>query len=209
VPALERIEVSHPSRNRKVTAAFVAVALLVGGGYYYFVQVQLPRFETVREGVLYRSGQPRGLGMHWIEARGIRTVVGLRRPDKKGTIEASRHAAENGMHYVNIPLGPSAGEIDEAAREFLDIVEDESNWPVLVHCGRGKERAGVMSAVYRIAHDGWTNEQAMQEGFELGMTEGRMPIAEAFILSYRPQGSGEPLEGPNGDLPEVPWIEID
>ena len=199
----------HPPRYRKAVAAFAAAALLAGGAYYYFVQVQLPRFETVREGVLYRSGQPRGLGMHWIQARGIRTVVGLRRPDKKGTIEATRHAEENGMRYINIPLGSSSGEIDEAAREFLDIVEDESNWPVLVHCGRGKERAGVMSAVYRIEHDGWTNEEALQEGFELGMTEGRMPIAEAFVLSYQPQGSGEPLASSDEDLPVVPWIEID
>ncbi len=199
----------HPPRYRKAIAAVAAAASLAGGAYYYFVQVQLPRFETVREGVLYRSGQPRALGMHWIQARGIRTVVGLRRPDKKGTIEAARHAEENGMRYVNIPLGPSAEEIDEAAREFLEIVEDEGNWPVLVHCGRGKERAGVMSAVYRIEHDGWTNEEALQEGFELGMTEGRMPIAEAFILNYSPQGPVETPGGPNGDLPEVPWIEID
>jgi len=201
--------VTHPQRYRKSIAALSAAALLAGGAYYYFVQVQLPRFETVREGVLYRSGQPRGLGMHWVQARGIRTVVGLRGPDKKGTIEAARHAEENGMRYVNIPLGPSAREIGEAAREFLEIVEDESNWPVLVHCGRGKERAGVMSAVYRIEHDGWTNEEALEESFELGMTRGRMPIAEAFILSYRPRRSGEASAGPNGDLPVVPWIEID
>jgi protein tyrosine/serine phosphatase len=201
--------VRHPPRYRKAIAAFAAAALLAGGAYYYFVQVQLPRFETVREGVLYRSGQPRALGMHWIQARGIRTVVGLRLPEKKGTIEATRHAAENGMRYVNIPLGPSTEELSEAAREFLEIVEDESNWPVLVHCGRGKERAGVMSAVYRIEHDGWTNEEALEEGFELGMTRGRMPIAEAFILDYRPEGSEEAPAGPSGGLPEVPWIEID
>lgn len=196
-------------RRRCAAATLAALALMVGGAYYYFVQVELPHFQTVRQGVLYRSGQPHALGMYWLRTRGIRTVVGLRRPDNEGTIEAARYAEQHGMRYVNIPVGSSSENLATAAREFLDVVEDESNWPVLVHCARGKERSGVMSAVYRIEHDGWTNQAALEEGFELGMTKGRMPVAEGFILGYRPAGFGAAPTEPGTGVAETPWIEAD
>jgi protein tyrosine/serine phosphatase len=32
-----------------------------------------------------------------------------------------------------------------------------------VHCAGGKHRTGVMTAVYRMANDGWSSDQAFKE----------------------------------------------
>ncbi len=173
------------SRTTKVAIALVAGVLIIGGGYYYFIRVSLPRFHVVREGVLYRSGQPRGIGLEWLKARDMRTLINLRTPESDGTPEARRFAQENGLRFYNFSIGNTPTAIQASVETFLDIVGDESSWPVLVHCAAGKERAAVMPAVFRIEYDGWSNEEALEEAYRLGLEKGAMPIREEFIRNYR------------------------
>jgi protein tyrosine/serine phosphatase len=46
---------------------------------------------------------------------------------------------------------------------FLRIVNDPKKTPVLVHCMHGADRTGVMCATYRLAVQGWTKEDAIEE----------------------------------------------
>ena len=55
---------------------------------------------------------------------------------------------------------------DDAVR-FLQLATDKARQPVFVHCQHGADRAGAMCAVYRVAVDGWTKQQAIDE-----MTQG-------------------------------------
>jgi tyrosine-protein phosphatase SIW14 len=193
-------------RNKLLITTAIAI-LLVGSYYYYFIQKSLPHFHTVKEGVLYRSGQPRGLGLAWIKLYGIRTLINLRKPDSDGTAEEKSYAAENGLRFYNFSIGSSHEEIDETVKRFLAIVEDKSHWPILVHCSRGKERSGVLSAIYRIEHDHWTNEQALAETYRLGLDRGQMPIPENYIKNYRPSWAPQQdiAPTPSQALTEVPW----
>ena len=169
------------SRRTKILSALAITIAIVGGAYYYFIQVALPHFHTVSEGTLYRSGQPRGFGLAWVKHYGIRTLINLRSPDSDGTPEEKEFAAENGLNFYNFPIGSSHEDIGDIVDRFLAIVDDKSNWPILVHCSRGKERSGVLSAIYRIEYDRWSNDQALQETYRLGLEEGHMPIPENLI----------------------------
>ena len=51
----------------------------------------------------------------------------------------------------------------DAAQRFLEIVNDQTNWPVYVHCAGGRHRTGSMIAVYRMTVDHWTLDQAYAE----------------------------------------------
>ncbi len=181
--------------------------LMIGGSYYYFIQVALPNFHTTRKGVLYRSGQPRGLGLEFVRLYGIRTLVNLRKPNSKGSPEEKAFAAEKGLHFYNFSIGSSAGEIDKTVKRFLAIVADTSNWPILVHCSRGIERSGVLSAIYRVEYDRWSNEDALEETYRLGLERGHMPIPENYIKNYRPDWAAgqNTTEKSAENLPEVPW----
>lgn len=58
---------------------------------------------------------------------------------------------------------------------FLQLVTDPGRTPVLVHCQHGADRTGTMCALYRIAVQGWTKEDAIRE-----MTEGGYGFHEVW-----------------------------
>ena len=110
---------------------------------------------------LYRSAQPSSEGMRNLKAMGIETVVNLRsfhsdRDKIKGT----------GLAYEHIYMKAWHPEEEDAIR-FLQIVTNPKRSPVLVHCQHGADRTGAMCAIYRVAVQGWGEEEALKE-----MTEG-------------------------------------
>ena len=110
---------------------------------------------------LYRSAQPTRDGMARLKELGIKTVVNLRsfHSDRKKLGNAA-------MTYEHITMKAWHPEEKEIIR-FLRLVTDESAAPVLVHCQHGADRTGTMCAVYRVAVQGWTKEEALKE-----MTDG-------------------------------------
>ena len=56
-------------------------------------------------------------------------------------------------------LGP---ENEEVIR-FIQIVTDSNSAPVFVHCQHGADRTGLMCAIYRIAVQGWSKDEAIAE----------------------------------------------
>jgi protein tyrosine/serine phosphatase len=51
--------------------------------------------------------------------------------------------------------------------------------PVFVHCRYGCDRAGTIIACYRIRHDHWSNEAALEEARKYGLS-----ILEQGMISY-------------------------
>ena len=108
----------------------------------------------------YRGGQPKREDYVQLSALGIKTVVDLRQsgPDEEQTL------VENaGMKFYSIPMNASYPPSETTIHQFLQLVNDPANQPVFVHCEDGHIRTGVMTAVYRITHDGFTADQAYAE----------------------------------------------
>jgi len=108
----------------------------------------------------YRGAQPKGRNYEQLAALGIKTIVDLREDAKDDARSATERA---GMRYFNLPMKEKSYPQAETAARFLQIVNDQANWPVFVHCAGGRHRTGVMTAVYRMAVDGWGVDQAYQE----------------------------------------------
>ena len=53
--------------------------------------------------------------------------------------------------------------VQDAAAKFLEIVNNNENWPVYVHCAGGRHRTGAMTAVYRMTVQGWDVDRAYEE----------------------------------------------
>jgi len=92
-----------------------------------------------------------------LEKMGIKTVVNLRsfhsdRREMQGTK----------MLYQHITMKAWHAEDKELVR-FLKIVTNKNHQPVFVHCQYGPDRTGTMCALYRIAVQGWTKGQAIEE----------------------------------------------
>jgi len=129
----------------------------------------VPNLHKVDSG-LYRSAQPDEIGMINLRKMGIRTIVNLRAfhsdSDEIGDIK---------LACKNIPVNTWDIKEDDAV-EFLKIVTETENLPVLVHCQHGADRTGAMIAVYRIAVQGWSKREAIQE-----MTRGGFGFHEIWI----------------------------
>lgn len=127
----------------------------------------LPVFYQVDEG-LYRGAQPSPEGIERLARMGIRTVISLRQPSR-AMVEERRQVERLGMRWVHIPMWFWWSPSDRQVRQFLSVATDPASRPVFVHCRQGRNRAGVMCAVYRVAYQGWDPQHAYAEGRRLGL----------------------------------------
>lgn len=106
---------------------------------------------------LYRGAQPGGEGMQQLKKFGIKTIVNLRSfHSDRGEI------GDTGLSYEHFYMKPWHAEDEEVVR-FLKIVTDGERTPAFVHCQRGADRTGTMCAIYRIAVQGWSKDEAIAE----------------------------------------------
>jgi protein-tyrosine phosphatase len=77
--------------------------------------------------------------------------------------EEERLVENAGMRFFRVPLTVSSPPTAADVTRFLGLVNDPANQPVYVHCRGGRHRTGVMTAAYRMTHDGWTAAQAYAE----------------------------------------------
>lgn len=106
---------------------------------------------------LYRSAQPTKEGFENLKKLGIKTIVNLR------AFHTDEGLLRNtGLEYEHIYMKAWNAEEEDAVK-FLKIITDTKRTPVLVHCQHGADRTGTMCAIYRIAVQGWTKEDALKE----------------------------------------------
>jgi uncharacterized protein (TIGR01244 family) len=128
---------------------------------------ELPKFHQVN-GQLFRGAQPKKNGLKRLADLGIKTIVNLRADDGLSRME-EREVRAAGMQYFSAPLNETGRPTNAQVRRAVAILETPENQPVFVHCRLGVDRTGLIIAVYRIAHDGWTSERAMAEARHYGM----------------------------------------
>jgi protein tyrosine/serine phosphatase len=108
----------------------------------------------------YRGARPKERDYKALAELGIKTVIDLTdnsREYEQPAVEAA------GLRYVNIPMVDKSYPSIEQVNEFLKVVNDPETGKFFVHCAGGRHRTGVVGAVYRFNHDGWTLEQVLAE----------------------------------------------
>lgn len=122
--------------------------------------VHIDNFGRV-DATYYRGAQPQGRDYADLATLGIKTVINLTSDD--ALAEEKSMVEQAGMKYLQIPMTTHAVPTAAQLTEFLKVVNDSASQPVYVHCVGGRHRTGVMTAAYRITHDGWTSDQAFKE----------------------------------------------
>jgi len=137
------------------------------------------------------GGQPTADNIRELKERGFQTVINLRAPDEKNLLkDEKRHVEDNCMDYASIPVASQT--LDEAAvQRFSTTVGAKNSQPVYVHCGSGG-RAGVLALLYLAIDNGWTVEQALQEGEKHGIGPSeRSPYRRFFEEYIQRRSAGE------------------
>lgn len=131
----------------------------------------------VAPGIL-RGAQPRPEGYETLRKMGIRTVVNLRfRHGERRAVEAA------GMRSVEIPMDTLSNVDPAKVRKVLAVMTDPENLPLFVHCAHGKDRTGLVVAVYRMEVDGWSEEEAEAEMEAFGFHDVWLQIRK-FVRRY-------------------------
>ena len=144
---------------------------------------ELPNFHKVNE-MVYRGAQPKSGGLALLRQLGIKTVVNLRDDDARARREGvDAHLA--GLQYFNFPFERWGRPQDKAMEQVLAIINNPANQPVFVHCQHGADRAGVVIAVYRIAHDGWTSQRATAEAKRYGLKPWQLGMKDYIQDFYK------------------------
>jgi tyrosine-protein phosphatase SIW14 len=124
----------------------------------------IPNFGEVTPN-LYRGGRPSHEGLDALKDMGVNLVVDLRGVNK----EEEATVKKLGMQYVAIPLHCPFPK-DEPFAKFLRVIRENPAAKIFVHCRLGDDRTGMAVAAYRMAEEGRSAEEAMNEMKAFGFT---------------------------------------
>ncbi len=151
--------------------------LLVDHGIFRLFYVNAHKLSDLA----WRSAQPAPHQIRRFARAGIRTVVNLRGERQCGSYWLEQEAcARHGLKLVNYQIrsraAPTREELLGAKRLFEEI-----EYPVLMHCKSGADRAGLMCVLYRFLHEGVPLKEATRE---LSLKYGHIRQADTGILDY-------------------------
>lgn len=185
----------------KKTALF-GLLLFMGASAVYVWWVHFNyRFGEVSENKVYKSGRiPPEEIADFIKRHNIKTVIDLRHPgvqdklnpDDKNNIDLEKEAIAKlkNVRHINIPS--TQVPTRQTLSEFFKVLDDDTVYPVLMHCYHGTGRAQMYSALYRIEYENYSNEEARAttrtilhgSSFDKGQPKGD------FLINYSPRKNG-------------------
>ncbi|GAA6155482.1 tyrosine-protein phosphatase [Pyruvatibacter sp. HU-CL02332] len=144
----------------------------------------------------WRSGQPWPYQVKQAKERGIRTILNLRGARDCGSYVLEREACEKyGITLIDMPLDSrGAPQVDRLnrAQEIFSTIE----YPVLMHCKSGADRAGIGSALYQMLKEGQTVTQAKSQlSLRYGhVRQAKTGVLDAFLEEYEARNAREPID---------------
>ncbi len=180
--------------------ALALSVVLVPSLYYRAVYAHAKRFREVTPGRFYRSGQLTAQGLREvIERHQIKTVINLQNeaPDPlmretyfgKPVIRESTLCQQLGVRYLLLEPDLLPPKHDEQERprvidEYLQVLDDPTAYPILLHCKAGLHRTGLLVAIYRMECEGWTVGEAIRELRANGFAHEDSTSANEYIAQY-------------------------
>jgi protein-tyrosine phosphatase len=188
----------------------VGIVLIVGVApvvYFRDLYAYNKRLREVVPGRFYRAGQMTAGGLaETVEKLHIKLILNVQDdfpdPDLYESFWSGRTVKESelcrrlGVRYEFIapdliPLVDADQKHPRAIDRFLELLDDESNYPVLLHCKAGLHRTGILTAVYRMEYQGWTPAAAFRElkahGFGPWACSAANLYVSQYVLHYRPR----------------------
>jgi protein tyrosine phosphatase (PTP) superfamily phosphohydrolase (DUF442 family) len=131
------------------------------------------------------AGQPSERAFTKVAASGFRSVLSLRTADEGIDLKRERSLVEeNGLRYFNIPVVSSAPR-PEQADEFIKLVKEKSNHPMLINCASAN-RVGAFMMIYRVLEQGWSEEKALDEALKIGLRGDELKkFAQSYIARHK------------------------
>jgi protein tyrosine/serine phosphatase len=106
---------------------------------------------------LYRSALPDAQALPLLQTLQVQTVLSFIKDHD------STWLGKAPIHRLSIPLHADRVDDADVLRVLRTVQEAEKSGPVLMHCKHGRDRTGLMAAMYRTVIQGWSKEDALNE----------------------------------------------
>jgi hypothetical protein len=113
---------------------------------------------------------------------GIRTVLDLRKFRKRKMENTCRCTRSFGMNYLRVPVAFRPQRDGSAERAFRALT-NVCRHPIYIHCELGRDRSGLVVALYRVRCQGWSLQAAYCEMKRLGFSD-YLPALERYFWDY-------------------------
>ncbi len=132
------------------------ILLLIAAATLLFDHFHINNFRTIEPGVFYTSGQPTGMDYtRLLYSYHVATIINIRpaleHRDKNWRNEEIVSTRNNGINYIEMPIEKTDYFPDKQTQEqFLTVMANKSNLPVLLHGGRNDKRVAMLVAVWMV-----------------------------------------------------------
>ncbi|KAL6242602.1 tyrosine-protein phosphatase siw14 [Rhinocladiella similis] len=140
-------------------------------------------FQVIAPG-LYRSSYPMYAHFDTLADLELKTIITL--VASPIPFDYANFITSNGITHYQIPIqankDPKIYSPEETVNKVLNLILDPSNYPMLIHCNKGRHRTGTMVACFRKV-TGWTLEDCIEEYERYARPKDR-PLDKIFIERY-------------------------
>ena len=135
----------------------------------------------IADSQVWRSAQPAPHQIAKMARQGVKTLVNLRGERICGSYWLAQKACDkHGIRMENFQVRSRAAPSLEELRGARDLFQ-RIEYPMLMHCKSGADRAGLMSVLFLHAHKGVPIEAAIHQ---LSLKYGHIRQADTGVLDY-------------------------
>ncbi len=155
-------------KKKQSPVALYIILLIVAAVILLVRHFHIKNFHIIKPGVLYTSGQPRGMDYtRLLYKYHIGTIVNVRAAsehrEKNWHNEEITWVRNNGVKYEELPIDRSLDRANyfpdkNTQNEFLKIMADKTNLPVLLHGSSGRKRVSMLASVWLRKAQGYSFE---------------------------------------------------
>jgi protein tyrosine/serine phosphatase len=155
-------------KKKRSPASLITILLITVAAILLVKHFHIRCFRIIKPGVLYASGQPRGMDYtRLLYKYHIATIVNIRpaseHRDQNWHSEEMGWTRSNGVNYIEMPIEKGRFLPDKQTQDqFLAIMADKNNLPVLLHGSADDKRVAMLVAVWLQKNQGYTFEQTVK-----------------------------------------------
>lgn len=142
-------------------------------------------FRFIAPGI-YRSSYPQEGHFERLEDLGLKTIITF--VPQIIPLNYAKFISTHGIIHHHIPIlankDPTMYTSAETVHQVLELLLEPNNYPVLIHCNKGKHRTGCMTACFRKVC-GWTDDAAIEEYVRHSSPKDR-ELDKVFIRRFDP-----------------------
>ncbi|KAF2759620.1 hypothetical protein EJ05DRAFT_437209 [Pseudovirgaria hyperparasitica] len=112
-----------------------------------------PNYGTVEAGRIYRSAYPSQENLPFLAGLGLKSILILVEGPHEATYSAWIKDNAKKLYTVPLPANKDGVQMQiKTIAMIIDILSDETNYPMLIHCNKGKHRTGCTVGAWRKLH---------------------------------------------------------